>query len=166
MLLKLLSFLDIIEIHCYDKIYSGYRTSYSNSPNGSAWKYLKSYTEISTYIRKTPVNLGDAGVILNLTGWPRSGWPQVGHFDQKSKSTKLLHIVLCYTQGVVAYDPVLFWGCIPPPLTPQQVKPEPLILISIGGRTLQCGVMYIFNVLVLPKLTFITYCGIGKSKGL
>ena len=90
----------------------------------------------------------------------------MGHFDQKSKSTKLLHIVLCYTQGVVAYDPVLFGGCIPPPLTPLQVKPEALILISIGGRTLQCGVVYIFYVLVLPKLTFITYCGIGKSKGL
>ena len=44
MLLKLLSFLDIIEIHGYDKIYSGNRSSNSNTPNGSAWKYLKSYT--------------------------------------------------------------------------------------------------------------------------
>ena len=42
-------------------------------------------------------------------GWPRSGWPQVGHFDQKSKSTKLLHIVLCYTPCVVAHGPELFW---------------------------------------------------------
>ena len=62
----------------------------------------------------------------------------------KNLSTKLLHIVLCYTQGVVAYDPVLFGSCIPPPLTPLQIKPEALILISIGGRTLQCGVKYIF----------------------
>ena len=94
------------------------------------------------------------------------GGPRWDTLTKKSKSTKLLHIVLCYTQGVVAYDPVLFLGCIPPPLTPLQVKPEALILISIGGRTLQCGVMYIFYVLVLPKLTFNTYCGIGKSKGL
>ena len=85
---------------------------------------------------------------------------------EKSKSIKLLHVVLCYTQGVVAYDPVLFGGCIPPTLTPLKVKPEALILISIGGRTLQCGVMYIFHVLVLSKLTFITNCGIGKSEGL
>ena len=94
------------------------------------------------------------------------GGPRWDTLTKKSKSTKLLHIVLCYTQGVVAYDPVLFGGCIAPPLTPLQVKPEALILISIGGRTLQCGVMYIFfYVLVLPKLTFITYCGI-KSRGL
>ena len=92
------------------------------------------------------------------------GGPRWDTLTKKSKSTKLLHIVLCYTQGVVPYDPVLFGGCIPPPLTPLQVKPEALILISIGGWTLQCGVMYIFYVLVLPKLTFITYCGIGKSK--
>ena len=79
------------------------------------------------------------------SGWPSSGWPQVGGtLTKKSKLTKLLDIVLCYTKGVVAYDPVLFGGCIPPPLTPLQVKPEALILISIGGRTLQCGVMYIF----------------------
>ena len=94
------------------------------------------------------------------------GGPRWDTLTKKSKSTKLLHIVLCYTQDVVAYDPVLFGGCIPPPLTPLQVKPEALILISIGGRTLQCVVMYIFYVLVLPKLTFITYCGIGKSKDL
>ena len=93
------------------------------------------------------------------------GGPRWDTLTKKSKSTKLLHIVLCYTLGVVAYDPVLFGGCIPPPLTPLQVKPEALILISIGGRTLQCGVMYIFYVLVLPKLTFITYWGIGKSNG-
>ena len=94
------------------------------------------------------------------------GGPRWDTLTKKSKSTKLLHIVLCYTQGVAAYDPVLFGGCITPPLTPLQVKPEALILISIGGRTLQCGVMYIFYVLVLPKLTFVTYCGIGKSKDL
>ena len=72
----------------------------------------------------------------------------------KNQSTKLLHIVLCYTQGVVAYDPVLFGGCIPPPLTPLQVKPEALILISIGGRTLQCGVMYIFLCSCVTKIDF------------
>ena len=94
------------------------------------------------------------------------GGPRWDTLTKKSKSTKLLHIVLCYTQGVVAYDLVLFWGCIPPPLTPLQVKPEALILISIGGRTLQCGVVYMFYALVLPKLTFINNCGIGKSKGL
>ena len=94
------------------------------------------------------------------------GGPRWDTLTKKSKSTKLLQIVLCYTQGVVAYDPVLFGGCIPPPLTPLQVKPEALILISIGGRTLQFGVMCIFMFLCIPKLTFITYCGIGKSKGL
>ena len=93
------------------------------------------------------------------------GGPRWDTLTKKSKSTKLLHTVLCYTQGVVAYDPVLFGCGIPPPLTPMQVKPGALILISIGGRTLQCGVMYVFHVRVLPKLTFITYWGIGKSKG-
>ena len=85
---------------------------------------------------------------------------------KNSKGTKLLHIVLCYTQDVVAYDPVLFGGMLPPTLTPLKVKPEALILISIWGRTLQCGVMYIFYVFVLQKLIFITNCGIGESKGL
>ena len=51
--------------------------------------------------------------------------------------------MLCYTQGVVAYDPVLFGGCIPPPLTPLQVKPEALISISIGGRTIWSYVHFI-----------------------
>ena len=82
------------------------------------------------------------------------GGPRWDTLTKKSKSTKLLHIVLCYTQGVVAYDPVLFGGCIPPPLTPLQAKPEALILISIGGRTLQCGVMYIFHVLVFTRIDF------------
>ena len=103
--------------------------------------------------------------IHNRAGQDQGG-PRWDTLTKKSKSTKLLHIVLCYTQGVVAYDRVLFWGCIPPPLTPLQVKPEALILISIGGRTLQCGVVYMFYALVLPKLTFINNCGIGKSKGL
>ena len=94
------------------------------------------------------------------------GGPRWDTLTKKSKSTKLLHIVWCYTQGVVVYDPVLFGGCIPLTLTLLKVKPEALILISIGGWTLQCGVMYIFNVFVLPKLTFITNCGTGKSKGL
>ena len=65
-------------------------------------------------------------------------------FTKKSKSTKLHHIVLNHPQGVVAYDPVLYGGCISPTLTPLKVKPEALILFSIGGRTLQYRVMYIF----------------------
>ena len=115
-----------------------------------------------------PKNLSDknATQLSYMRAGQDQGGPRWDTFTKKSKSTKLLHIVLCYTQGVVAYDPVLFGGCIPLPLTPLQVKPEALILISIGGWTLQCGVMYIFYVLVLPKLTFITYCGIGKSRGL
>ena len=49
-LLKLLGSFDIIELdnYCLSKIESGYRSSNSNSPNGSPWKYLKSYTEIFT----------------------------------------------------------------------------------------------------------------------
>ena len=90
-------------------------------------------------------------LILSFRAGQDQGGPRWDTLTKKSKSTKLLHIVLCYTQGVVAYDSVFFGGCIPPPLTPLQVKPEALILISIGGRTLQCGVMYIFYVLVLPN---------------
>ena len=40
------SFFDIVEISGRDKIWSGYRSSNSNSPNGSPWKYLKSHTGI------------------------------------------------------------------------------------------------------------------------
>ena len=72
------------------------------------------------------------------------GGPRLDTLTKKSKSTKLLHIVLCNTQGVVAYDPVLFGGCIPPTLTPLMVKLEALILISIGGRTLHCGIICTF----------------------
>ena len=112
----------------------------------------------------------DQGSFGNLQKCNRAGQDQGGPrwdtLTKKSKSTKLLHIMLCYTQGVVAYDPVLFGSCIPLTLTSVKVKLEALILISFGGRTLQCGVMYIFNVSVLLKLTFITNCGIGKSKGL
>ena len=86
----------------------------------------------------------DLSVWIEKRAGQDQGGPRWDTLTKKSKSTKLLHIVLCYTQGVVAYDPVLFGGCIPPPLTPLQAKPEALILISIGGRTLQCGVMYIF----------------------
>ena len=96
-----------------------------------------------------------------LSGWPRSGWPQVGHFDQKIKVNQIASYC-----AVVAYDPVLLGSCIPPTLTPLKVKLEALILISIGGRTLQCGVMYMFNVFVLLKLTCVTNCGIGKPKDL
>ena len=49
-LLKLIGSIDIIELdnYCHSKIKSGYRSSNSNSPNGSPWKYLKSYTGIFT----------------------------------------------------------------------------------------------------------------------
>ena len=72
------------------------------------------------------------------------GGPRWDTLTRNTKSTKLHDIVLWYTQGVVPYDPVLFGGCNPPTFTPLKVKPEALILISIGGQTLQCGVMYIF----------------------
>ena len=97
---------------------------------------------------------------------PQAG-PRWDTLTKKSKSTKLLHILLCYTQGVVAYEPVLFDGCFPQTFTPLKVNTEAFILISIGGRTLQCGVKYIsFDMFVFPRLTFMTKCGIGKSKGL
>ena len=92
-------------------------------------------------------------VIYTRAGQDQGG-PRWDTLTKKSKSTKLLHIVLCYTQGVVAYDLVLFGGCIPSPLTPLQVKPEALILISIGGRTLQFGVMYIFLFSCVTKIDF------------
>ena len=92
---------------------------------------------------KHPLNQVAPTCIWYWAGQDQGG-PRWDTLTKKPKSTKLLHIVLCYTQGVVAYDPVLFWGCIPPPLTPLRGKPEDLILISIGGRTLQRGVMYIF----------------------
>ena len=59
------------------------------------------------------------------------GGPRRDTLTKKSKSAKVLNIVLCYTQGVVAYDPVLFGGCIPPPLTHLQVKTEALILNTV-----------------------------------
>ena len=37
-------FFNIIEIYGYGKMKLGYRSSNSNRPNGSPWKYLKSYT--------------------------------------------------------------------------------------------------------------------------
>ena len=101
-----------------------------------------------------------------MSGWPRSGWPQVGHFDQKIKVNQIASYCAMLYPRCCSLWPCTFLGCIPPPLTPLQVKPEALILISIGGRTLQCGVVYMFYALVLPKLTFINNCGIGKSKGL
>ena len=38
------SLFNIIELYGHNKIKSGYRSSNLNSPNGSPWKYLKSYT--------------------------------------------------------------------------------------------------------------------------
>ena len=61
-----------------------------------------------------------------MINWLRAGQDQGGPrwdtLTKKSKSTKLLHIVWYYTQGVVAYDPVLFGGCIPLTLTPLKVN--------------------------------------------
>ena len=112
--------------------------------------------DISNFV----INAVSADAVVPL-GARRAGQDQGGPrwdtLTKKSKSTKLLHIVMCYTQGVVAYDPVLFGGCIPPTLTPLKVKPEALILVSIGGRALQCGLMYIFNVFVLPFQSFICF---------
>ena len=100
------------------------------------------------------------------SGWPRSGWPQVGHFDQKIKVNQIASYCAMLYPRCCSLWPCTFGSCIPPTLTPLKVKPDVLILISIGGRTLQCGVMYIFHVFMLPKLTKISNCGIGKSKGL
>ena len=48
---------------------------------------------------------------VNINTFYRAGQDQGGPrwdtFTKESKSTKLLHIVLCYTQGAIAYDPVL-----------------------------------------------------------
>ena len=44
MAIEVSQFFIISEIYGHDQIYSGYRSLNSNSPNGSAWKYLKSYT--------------------------------------------------------------------------------------------------------------------------
>ena len=43
----------------------------------------------------------------------------MGHYDQK---IKLFYIVPRYTQGAVAYDPVLLGGCIPSTFTVQLVS--------------------------------------------
>ena len=75
-------------------------------------------------------------------------WPK------NSNSTKLLHIVLCYAQGVVAYDPVLFWGCILPNLTHLKVKPEALILISIGGGHYNVELCTFFMFIFVAKIYF------------
>ena len=76
------------------------------------------------------------------------GGPRWDILTKKSESTKLLHIVLCYTQGVAAYDPVLLGRCIPLTLTFLKVKPKTQILISIGGWTLQFLFLYYQNLLL------------------
>ena len=50
--------------------------------------------------------------------------------------------MLCYTQGIVAFGPILFGGCIPPTFTPPKVKPNALI-ISPHNEVL--GVVYWFH---------------------
>ena len=123
---------------------------YNITPGGHSCNYYYPGTLSFSQVTKINLKIGHS----YLTGWPRSGWPQVGHFDQKIKVNQIASYCAMLYPRCCSLWPVLFGGCIPPPLTPLQAKPEALILISIGGWTLQCGVMYIFHVLVFTRIDF------------
>ena len=102
----------------------------------------------------------------NHSGWPRSWWPQVGHFDQKIKVNQIAsYSVMLYPRCCILC-PCTFLGLRSCDFDSSEGQTRGSPFNFYWGRTLQCGVMYIFNVFVSPKLTFITNCGIGKSKGL
>ena len=73
-------------------------------------------------------------------GWPRSWWPQVGHFDQKIKVDQIASYCAMHPRCCS------LWLCTFLGLHSSDCDSSACqtILISIGGRTLQCGVMYIF----------------------
>ena len=102
----------------------------------------------------------------DTVGLAKIRWPQVGHFDQKIKVNQIASYCAMLYPRCWSLWPCTFGGCIPPPLTPLQAKPEALILISIGGRTLQCGVMYIFHVLVFTRIDFYHLLWNWQVKGL
>ena len=47
---------------------------------------------------------------LCLTGWPRSGWPQVGHFDQKIKVNQIASYCAMLYPRCCSLWPCTFWG--------------------------------------------------------
>ena len=47
---------------------------------------------------------------LTLTGWPRSGWPQVGHFDQKIKVNQIASYCAMLYPRCCSLWPCTFWG--------------------------------------------------------
>ena len=44
------------------------------------------------------------------TGWPRSGWPQVGHFDQKIKVNQIASYCAMLYPRCCSLWPCTFWG--------------------------------------------------------
>ena len=45
-----------------------------------------------------------------LSGWPRSGWPQVGHFDQKIKVNQIASYCAMLYPRCCSLWPCTFWG--------------------------------------------------------
>ena len=83
-------------------------------------------------------------------GWPRSWWPQVGHFDQKIKVDQIASYCAMHPRCCS------LWLCTFLGLHSSDCDSSACqtILISIGGRTLQCGVMYIFLCFCVTKNDF------------
>ena len=51
-----------------------------------------------------------AGVANCLSGWPRSGWPQEGHFDQKIKINLIASYCAMLYPRCCSLWPCTFWG--------------------------------------------------------
>ena len=104
--------------------------------------------------------------LLYYTGWPRSGWPQVGHFDQKIKVNQIASYCAMLYPRCCSLWPCTFWGLHSSAFDSSAGQTRGSHFNFYWGTDTTMWVMYMFYVLVLPKLTFITYCGIGKSKDL
>ena len=122
-------------------------------------KYIQSSVRFCIMGAHWSVKLGHLYVLVKIRVAPG------GTLWSKTQSTKLLHIVLWYTQGVVAYDPVLFGCCIPTTFIPLKVKPEAHFDFYSGTDTTMWINVYILC-FVFPNLIFITNDGVGRSKGL
>ena len=79
-----------------DKILWGYRSSNSNSPNGSPWKYLKWYTAIPYHDRST---------LVQVMAWCRQA---TSHYLSQSRPRSVLPYCITKLQCVVNHGHVQF----------------------------------------------------------
>ena len=85
-------------------------TIVKNSNKTYIWKCRKFFTENLGTTCHASVHLGDAQTLHIVSGWPRSGWPQVGHFDQKIKVNQIASYCAMLYPRCCSLWPCTFWG--------------------------------------------------------